>query len=134
MSILWFFVKSWFCTEIPTVDKVVWGSGFWASKSWKFVIFVVTSNKVISATMRFKNMIRSAFELRRVNFFKKFYENNFCLNAFDVWLHLRKYEAVGAFGPILNPSKMTILPQTLLETVVDEVEWSQIFFFWKKYF
>ena len=78
--------------------------------------------------MRFKNMIRRAFEPRRINFFKKNYEKNFCLNAFDVWLHLRKYEAVGAFGPIVNPSKMTILPQTLLEIVVDEVEWSHFFF------
>ena len=73
-------------------------------------------------------MIRSALEPPWLVLYIKNHEKLSCLKLCELPLHLRKYEAQSPSTTVLNYSEMTILPQTLLKTVVDEVGWSQNFF------
>ena len=92
------------------------------SETLKFWNFRVTSNGVISATTEVLILIQSALESPWTRLYRKNNKKLLCLKPFTIWLHLRKYEAMGPPRHICLSSKMAILPQTLVKSVVNEEE------------
>ena len=68
------------------------------------------------AALKMKNESQTLYV--SVNFPSTSYVSTHCIlpqTIYEFWLHLRKYEALSLSMTILNPSEMTILPQTPLK-------------------